>query len=81
MTYQWWKGIPRPEGHEEAEPREEEHATIDVNEVEERNGPSLLSDGVDLWSLEECSDAEAHGGGCNLSLLVGVADDGVGFWK
>jgi hypothetical protein len=60
ITYQWWKSIPGPESHEEAEPREEEYTTIDVDDVEEWNGPSFVSDGVDLRCLEQHSWIETH---------------------
>lgn len=51
--YKWRKGVPSPKGNHEAEPGEEEDPAIDVPDIEERDGPSLSVDRIDLWGSPE----------------------------
>jgi hypothetical protein len=53
IPYQWWKGVPAPEGDEEANPREKEHTAIHVYEIEDRYRPGLVVDRVDRRGLEQ----------------------------
>jgi len=52
MAYQWWECIPRPKGNEEPKPGKEEHSSVHVDRVQERNGTCLVCNWIDLWGLE-----------------------------
>jgi hypothetical protein len=52
--------LPRPEGDEEAHPREEENSSIFVDGVEDRNRPGLLIVWIEVWCGPELVHCEAH---------------------
>ena len=54
------KNLPRPEGDHEPKPREEEHASMDTDHVEQRHRTSLVIDGVELWCSPEQGRVEAN---------------------
>lgn len=63
-AYQWREGVPRPKGNHEAEPRKEEDAAVDIDDVEEGDGPRFSVDRVDLRGRIEVGELEAHDEGC-----------------
>ena len=58
--------LPRPEGDHESPPRKEEYSTIFIDNIENWDGSGLVVGWIDLWSLPEVLQFEAHG---DVSLL------------
>lgn len=60
FTYQRRECVPCPEGDHESEPREEEHTSVDVDNIEHRHSPGLPVDRVDLRRLHEVRECEGE---------------------
>lgn len=54
------KNLPRPEGDHEPKPREEEHASMNTDNIEQRHRASLVVDGVELWGFPEQCRVETN---------------------
>jgi len=87
LGWQWCPGstyesIPRPEGHEETKPTEEEDSSVHVDDIEEGNGASLVVDRIDLGGLEQNTGTEHLGGTarCRFSRVT-EGDTGIDVWK
>lgn len=52
--------LPRPESDHESKPREEEHAAMNADHIEQRHRASLVVDGVELWCSPEQGRVEAN---------------------
>lgn len=62
LSYQGWKCIPAPKRYHEAKPREEEDAAVDIDKVENRNGPGFAVDGVHVRADIQVGESERHAG-------------------